>query len=100
MLDSLLDVLWYNGYLEKIKAIYRYINEYSYKESSIIYPYDRLSDDPDKPDRILWSVLVMEYGDYGTSPRCGWIESRNRDAILEIFKKWIDELEQAERAYK
>lgn len=72
MIDALLWVLWYNGYEEKIMRIYNYLKETADKPQ-VSYP-DWLSDDADAPDRILWSVLVMLDGDYGTSPRYGWIE--------------------------
>lgn len=93
MLDSLLDVLWYIGYGDRIKAIYYYIRDCK-DEYHIPFPDHEksvLSEDCYRPDRILWSVLVMEYGDYGTSPRYGWIEIEYKEMILEIFKKWIDE---------
>jgi len=91
MLNSLLTVLWYNGYEDCIKAIYYYIRDCK-NESYIPFPNHEkniLSYDFDKPDRILWSVLVMKYGDYGTSPRCGWIDVENKDTILEQFKEWM-----------
>lgn len=73
MIDALLWVLWYNGHDDKIMRIYNYLKETADK-SQVSYP-DWLSDDADAPDRILWSVLVMLDGDYGTSPRYGWIEN-------------------------
>ena len=33
---------------------------------------------------IIWIIAVMLYGDYGTSPRGGWIEN------IDGFKKFID----------
>ena len=72
MLEALLWVLLYNGYDDKIMRIYNYLKENADK-SQVSYP-DWLSDDVDAPDRILWSVLVMLDGDYGTSPRYGWID--------------------------
>ena len=94
MLDALLDVLEYNGYADYIKAIYYYIRDYK-GDYLIQFPEKNfLSDDVDKPDRILWSVLVIMYGDYGTSPRFGWIMVENRETILDILKKWLDEYEE------
>jgi hypothetical protein len=38
---------------------------------------------------IIWMFLVLLFGDYGTSPRTGWIDEDNfdelRDFIDEIF---------------
>lgn len=83
MIDALLWVLSYNGYDEKIMQIYKYLKENADK-SQVPYP-DWLSDDADAPDRILWSVLVMLDGDYGTSPRYGWID-RPKSAIERMAR--------------
>lgn len=85
---SLLWVLWYNGHKQQIKDIYEYIKQ---AEVTANYPHDLgiLSDDADSPDRILWSTLVMEFGDYGTSPRCGWINKTQR--AIDCFEQFIAE---------
>ena len=87
-INSLLWVLWYNGYEQQIKDIYEYIKQ---EEVTASYPHDLgiLSDDADSPDRILWSVLVMEYGNYGTSPRFGWINKTQR--AIDCFEQFIGE---------
>ena len=85
-INSLLWVLWYNGYEQQIKDLYEYLKQ---AEVTARYPHDLgiLSDDADSPDRILWSTLVMEFGDYGTSPRYGWINKTQRaiDCLEEFF---------------
>lgn len=88
MTTSLLWVLWYNGYKEQIKAIYEYIKS---QDVSAPYPHDLgiLSEDCNKPDRILWSTLVVEFGDYGTSPRFGWIDKMER--AIEYFETFFNE---------
>jgi len=87
-IDSLLWVLWYNGHEQQIKDIYEYIKQ---AEVTASYPHDLgiLSDDADSPDRILWSTLVMEFGDYGTSPRFGWINKTQR--AIDCFEQFIAE---------
>lgn len=92
MLESLLWVLSYNGYDESIKKIYEYICSFDDEIPLIPYPSDEkiLSENPDAPDRILWSVLVMEYGDYGTSPRYGWIDKPRKPK--EEIEKWLCEM--------
>ncbi len=87
-IDSLLWVLGYNGYEQQIKDIYEYIKQ---AEVAASYPHDLgiLSDDADSPDRILWSTLVMEFGDYETSPRFGWINKTQR--AIDCFEQFIAE---------
>lgn len=36
---------------------------------------------------IFWSWLVLQYGDYGTSPRYGWIYAENARRIYNIIQK-------------
>ena len=33
---------------------------------------------------ILYGILVLLYGDYGTSPRSGWLESDTEEIIASI----------------
>ena len=35
--------------------------------------------------QVLWMIAVVLFGDYGTSPRFGWILKENEEA----FHKWI-----------
>lgn len=87
-INSLLWVLAYNGYEQQIKDIYEYLKHETVTAS---YPHDLgiLSDDPDSPDRILWSTLVMEFGDYGTSPRFGWV--KKLQSALDCFEEFFAE---------
>lgn len=87
-LVALLDVLYYNGYKEVIYELISYIesNEDVYGISQPNF----LGNDYDDPLRILWSVLVMLYGDYGTSPRTGWIEKDRKKECLNALKAWQD----------
>ena len=88
-IEALITVLNYNGYGIYKRALLYHIDEcYT---GLISFP-DFLDDlDADHPIRILWSVLVVMYGDYGTSPRYGWLEAEHRDILIEIIKKLDDE---------
>lgn len=90
---SLIWVLSYNGYDQQVKDIYEYL-----KQETVVafFPHDLgiLSNNVDSPDRILWSTLVVEFGDYGTSPRFGWISKTQRavDCFEQFFAEYgIDE---------
>lgn len=56
-----------------------YISYLRNEESFIITDLD------DGMEQLLYSWLVMMYGDYGTSPRGGWITDMKGAA------KWLDE---------
>lgn len=58
-----------------------------YAEQSRKYsgqPYDQL--------QIFWMICVILFGDYGTSPRSGWIDKHNvrhfREFIERITQTW------------
>lgn len=88
-LEALLDVLNYNGYAQNIIDIANYID--SCDDSSIVrYPIFFNEYNCDKPIRILWSVLVVMFGDFGASPRYGWIENENKKKCLNELKSWIE----------
>lgn len=36
---------------------------------------------------IFWSWLVLQYGDYGTSPRFGWIYAENARRLYTIISE-------------
>lgn len=87
-LDGFLTVLWYNGHEDEIKRIFEYVDKY--EEFQIPYP-DFLSEDCDSPERLLWSFLVYMFGDYGTSPRFGWLYKEG--TWIEAIKEWIEEID-------
>lgn len=46
----------------------------------------------DSQFEIFWMMLVLLYGDYGTSPRSGWLEMKNKEKIIEFIDKITTEL--------
>lgn len=38
---------------------------------------------------MVWSMCVYNFGDYGTSPRSGWIENKNANECIEFLKYLI-----------
>lgn len=90
--ESLYWALDYNGWTEAmaniahILAIYNADNiDNEFKQVPFHYVEGFLSNDCDAPDRILWSTFVAEYGDYGTSPRFGWLE-KTEECEADILK--------------
>lgn len=75
-LESYIDSLSYNGYDEQVIQLMRWINNrLELKPKEYVDIPDFISAlDCDHPIHILWSVLVLSHGNYGTSPRYGWLE--------------------------
>lgn len=93
ILDALDSVVWYNGIYEEITRLIEYIKSERGKDY-ITCPHEIL-DKSDAFTKTAWFLLVCMYGDYGTSPRSGWVEKPN-EAIqfLERICKTSKEAEQ------
>ena len=75
---ALQSVVWYNGlseYLLKFmdeEPTANYIHKPEYMEC--------------KEFEIIWMILVSLFGDYGTSPRSGWIYKDNWNECKKFIK--------------
>ena len=87
--EAINSVVWYNGLYEFLQPLREDIincNELSY---NVVFKdwYEKLLKESDQV-QFLWMLLVLMYGDYGTSPRSGWLYMNNKDEII----KFIDEI--------
>ena len=81
---ALVDALWYNVGAEAIKTILDRLNELSLETSHYVSTEDVNKQWYwDKELNTYWTMFVLMYGDYGTSPRSGWIEKTVES--LEFF---------------
>lgn len=84
---ALNSIVWYNGLTDEIKKWkdkdYLVDNTFpqTFNDVKIIIQKDYYAQ-----LQVFWMLCVLLFGDYGTSPRTGWIEQRER------FEKFIDEL--------
>ena len=77
-------VCYYNGLYELASDMVIILKEAKpYKNYSITRP-DSIGD-PNSLMGILWSILVVNFGDYGTSPRYGWIECEHLDECIDFL---------------
>ena len=98
-IESFISLAFYNGWEQDIKDICEVLS--IAKTIDIKNGYEPIS----RPDwskkcgrnkidefgGIFWSWLVLQYGDYGTSPRFGWIYVENARKILEIIEEIYEE---------
>lgn len=82
LLDALDSVTWYNGFAEEIMRW----KDLPYSNYGIIYP---IIEDPQI--EVIWMICCVLFGDYGTSPRSGWITDR------EGFYEFIDAITKTQR---
>ena len=51
------------------------------------YSRDKIDEDVD----IFIGAIVCRYGDYGTSPRYGWLEKCAEEQVLDTLKEELEE---------
>ncbi len=92
LMQALEYIARYNGHTDGLKEIRGHIlkNKCLDSRKPVGYP-EFLPGDPDTFLRVIWSILVCMYGDYGTSPRFGWIWQH--DSAIAFLDKLIDEKE-------
>lgn len=39
---------------------------------------------------FIYGTLVVAYGDYGTSPRSGWLNSKDKDLLIPVLRELVD----------
>lgn len=92
-IDSFLSLACYNGREEDIQDILVALRpsfEMTGKYDSVKRPDWKKKCGRDKVEEfggIFWSWLVLQYGDYGASPRYGWIYAENARRIYNIIQK-------------
>ena len=89
IVKALNDICYYNGHSDELKLIIRHIK--SIHDNSIIPMPDEIrNNDCDTYVNVIWQILVIMFGDYGTSPRYGWIDFDNKDDAVELLKKLVE----------
>lgn len=92
---ALVDTLFYNIGSDAIKTIVNKLKELSSGESSMCFSEDIDKDWYfDKELNTYWTMFVLMYGDYGTSPRGGWIEKSEES--LKFFEGLYNDIKEIE----
>ena len=86
MYEILDSITWYNGIYEPLLKLKEIISIYD--EDKFIHVL-RPEEDIFKNEQfeIFWMMLVLQFGDYGTSPRTGWLEMDNKTKIITFIDK-------------
>ena len=75
--EAFIKMLWYQGYDVSISKMIEKI-----KETDTYISYDEKNGFSEE----VWSVFVLMFGDYGSSPRYGWIEK------VKDFKTFLENI--------
>lgn len=85
LIDAIKSVVWYNGYDEVIDE---WMNLEPVRGNQIRCPLLDANENSAEywQLQMLWMICVVLFGDYGTSPRFGWIEDAKgfRDFLKRI----------------
>lgn len=89
LIKALDAITWYNGLAEEIET---------WKELPVEYgvircPLDHVQSAYKGQLQFVWMLCVLTFGDYGTSPRYGWINGEDKD----LFDAFIDDITETAR---
>ena len=70
LIQALNDVVWYNGLGDRVRQM---IDLEPNNNRIILCPHELIILS-DQSLEIIWMICVLLFGDYGVSPRSGWIE--------------------------
>lgn len=97
LLDTLNSVIWYNGiydFLFKIKDEIEKDVGIDEVGQYTLGGYEDRNEDIDEQEEIFWMILVLLFGDYGTSPRRGWLYIQNKDGILKFLNAILQDIKE------
>ena len=91
---ALVDALWYNVGADAIKTIVDKFKEFNQDESCHYFSTEDVDKDWyfDKELNTYWTMFVLMYGDYGISPRSGWI--KKTEESMKFFEGLYNDLKE------
>lgn len=69
-------------FVDVYEQLCNFINGKRDKYDSFVFEYDHVDD----MYLITWSFIIGLYGDYGTSPRSGWIKNKRAEELKSDLK--------------
>jgi hypothetical protein len=85
MRDALDSVVWYNGYWDNVKE---WIDDLEKLSGVETFYHPKSITITDGGLEVLWMICVLLFGNYGTSPRSGWVEKTKecREFLIWLTK--------------
>lgn len=84
-------LVFYNGYDEIVRSLLKHISMFD-ESRQILAPENlKYGDENETVEAVLWFLLVCMFGDYGTSPRFGWVTEKE-EAIAFLNDLLSDEV--------
>ena len=84
---NILTAFWYNNSDEDMRTL---CSELKIRIASRVVEKDELAQYSQHPNYgdIIVSLMVLMFGEYGTSPRYGWIPKEQADFIVNVINKF------------
>ena len=98
LINALDSITWYNGLAEIIVEWKdeHYFDARTYGLNWNWDTFESYDQETRSQLQVIWMICVELFGNYGTSPRSGWIEPENKDD----FYKFIDDITETYREYE
>lgn len=92
-INGFVDIAWYNGTLEIIDHILDNLAFAVEQGIEAVKPdwYKIYSGRTDELAETFWMWLVLLYGNYGTSPRSGWIDKMYTEPLYETISECMSQ---------
>lgn len=90
LIEVLDSITWYNGIYEPLLDLKKDLlncdikGHYTKCNDNLEYKHELFYDNQFE---VFWMMLVLMFGDYGTSPRSGWLCLENKEKIIEFIDK-------------
>ena len=84
--DMLFWALWYNGHDEHVSMLadmLEHIERLTFDDEL----FKMVDYGDDNMMQMLWMILVQQFGDYGSSPRYGWVD--DTDGAAKFIREQI-----------
>lgn len=80
IIEALNSIVWYNGIYDFLEDVKNGVSKCNIGYYNHTYPMG-------EQEQIFWMLLVLLFGDYGTSPRSGWLEMEHKEEILDFIDR-------------
>lgn len=87
-IEAWVSLIWYNGSMSWITDIINSLNNAGNGSADFPSTWEW----EENGGCLFWEWLVLMYGDYGTSPRMGWIIPENVKPLKDFLQKQINDM--------
>lgn len=87
--ESLNYIVFYNGLADGLKLLKEEIYIHNFDKGNFILNKEKDDIFRDEQFEIFWMLIILQFGEYGTSPRSGWIPKEGKESTLKFIDKLV-----------